>query len=161
MDASTIAENAANRDGGGLYNNPLGRRQGVTKLQDNLIADNAGGSLVARSVPIKSLGFNLIAAPVVGDFSPEPTDIITTEDPLLAPLDFYVGGGTKVHALLPGSPAIDAGVAIKGLAFDQRFAPPSRRGRPGHRLVRVGRLHRGDRRQRPGRRGRHPLRLPP
>ena len=123
MDASTIADNAANRDGGGLYNNPNGRRQGVTKLQDNLIADNQGGSLVARSVPINSMGFNLIAAPVVGDFTPNPTDIVTTDDPLLAPLDFYVGGGTKVHALLPGSPAIDAGVAIKGLSFDQRFAP--------------------------------------
>src|SRR5262249_26869582 len=47
-----------------------------------------------------------------------PTDLTDT-DPLLGPLADH-GGPTFTHALLPGSPALDAGVAVAGLTTDQR-----------------------------------------
>lgn len=40
-------------------------------------------------------------------------------DPMLAPLADN-GGGTLMHALLPGSPAINAGNNLAGLTYDQR-----------------------------------------
>jgi hypothetical protein len=42
-------------------------------------------------------------------------------DPLLGPLQNN-GGSTRTHALLPGSPAINAGSNPLGLATDQRGA---------------------------------------
>ncbi|WP_017715812.1 DUF4347 domain-containing protein [Kamptonema formosum] len=57
----------------------------------------------------------------------DPTDVNVTAnvniaDPLLAPLQDN-GGGTLTHALLPGSPAIDGGVPVSGLATDQQGTP--------------------------------------
>jgi predicted outer membrane repeat protein len=58
-------------------------------------------------------------------FAPDPStpslppDTIIGVDPLLAPLA-YNGGPTRTHALLPGSPALDAGSNPQGLTFDQR-----------------------------------------
>jgi hypothetical protein len=51
----------------------------------------------------------------------DPTDLINT-DPLLGPLADN-GGPTLTHALLPGSPALDAGVAVAGVTTDQRGIP--------------------------------------
>ena len=51
----------------------------------------------------------------------DPTDLINT-DPLLGPLADN-GGPTFTQALLPGSPAIDAGVAVAGVTTDQRGVP--------------------------------------
>ena len=45
-------------------------------------------------------------------------DLINT-DPLLGPLANN-GGPTQTMALLPGSPAIDAGVTVAGVTTDQR-----------------------------------------
>jgi hypothetical protein len=47
------------------------------------------------------------------------TDNLTGTDPLLTALGNY-GGPTQVHMLLPGSPAIDAGMADGAPASDQR-----------------------------------------
>jgi hypothetical protein len=60
---------------------------------------------------------NLIVAPR----SPPPEGTIVGEDPLLAPLASN-GGRTATHALLPGSPAFDAGNYVAGLENDQRGA---------------------------------------
>ena len=43
-------------------------------------------------------------------------------NPLLAPLGDY-GGPTQTMALLPGSPALGAGVAVNGVTIDQRGLP--------------------------------------
>lgn len=51
----------------------------------------------------------------------DPTDLVNT-DPLLGPLADN-GGPTQTQALLPGSPAIDAGVPIAGVTADQRGVP--------------------------------------
>ncbi|HVV97219.1 MAG TPA: choice-of-anchor Q domain-containing protein [Rhodanobacteraceae bacterium] len=47
-----------------------------------------------------------------------PSDTISA-DPLLGPLQDN-GGPTLTHALLPGSPAIDAGANFRNFQFDQR-----------------------------------------
>jgi uncharacterized repeat protein (TIGR01451 family) len=59
-------------------------------------------------------GFNLIGD---GSCLSEPTS--QSGDPLLAPLGNY-GGATQTHALLPGSPALDAGDSATCEATDQR-----------------------------------------
>jgi hypothetical protein len=51
----------------------------------------------------------------------DPTDLVNT-DPLLGPLADN-GGLTLTQALLPGSPAIDAGTAVPGVTTDQRGVP--------------------------------------
>lgn len=48
-----------------------------------------------------------------------PADLADVKDPILGPLADN-GGYTPTHALLPGSPAIDTGVATKCEAKDQR-----------------------------------------
>jgi hypothetical protein len=52
----------------------------------------------------------------VGHFVP---DTYTIADPMLAPLAAN-GGPTRTHALMPGSPAIDAGSDAANLGIDQR-----------------------------------------
>ena len=56
---------------------------------------------------------------------PVPVDTILAQDPLLAPLASN-GGPTATHALLSGSPAIDAGNNSQGASFDQRGSGYSR-----------------------------------
>ena len=51
----------------------------------------------------------------------QPTDLVNT-NPLLAPLGDN-GGPTDTQALLNGSPAINAGIGIMGIASDQRGDP--------------------------------------
>jgi len=67
---------------------------------------NGGGT-------VTSLGYN-ISSDDAGGFLIGPGDQINT-DPMLGPLQNN-GGPTLTHALLPGSPAIDAG--------DPNFTPP-------------------------------------
>ena len=59
---------------------------------------------------------NLIIAAVVGTSPPQNT---LNACPRLAPL-LENGGSTRTHALLPGSPAIDAGNNAENLDTDQR-----------------------------------------
>ena len=66
-----------------------------------------------------SLGHN-ISDDGTGNLT-EPGDQPNT-NPLLAPLNNY-GGPTPTMALLPGSPAIDAGVTVPGVTTDQRGVP--------------------------------------
>src|SRR5207237_176378 len=51
--------------------------------------------------------------------SPLVGTIANPVNPGLAPLGDY-GGSTQTQALLPGSPAIDAGVSVAGVTTDQR-----------------------------------------
>ncbi len=83
-------------------------------LKRSLISDNSGSSLLEAPIGSPDANGNLIGGPVHGVI-----------DPLLAPLADN-GGPTQTHALLPGSPAINAGdlnatVGIDDLPqFDQR-----------------------------------------
>ena len=115
---STITLNGASY-GGGVFN-----RSNSANVRNTIIASN-GGSFDVSSLSytfgtlngtffgtFTSEGYNLIGK-ITGSTGFGVTgDIVGTRDnpidPRLAPLDFY-GGSTQTIALLPDSPAIDAG----------------------------------------------------
>ncbi|RUL83670.1 right-handed parallel beta-helix repeat-containing protein [Tautonia sociabilis] len=121
---STIAENRANRIGGGIFSN-LSRGVPATvvpvrietpTIQSSIVAGNPGGDLDVQTGPFESLGNNLFGTPP--DIPTQPSDRVGV-DPLLAPLADY-GNSILLHALLPGSPAIDAGVYSESFPKDPR-----------------------------------------
>lgn len=112
LDNVTIVGNKADSDqngsgdGGGLYNY-VGT---IVKISNVLAAGNSdwGNEAPDCSGPFTSLGYNLIQDPTGCVISGTLTGVITGTDPLVGPLQDN-GGNTLTHALLPGSPAIDAG----------------------------------------------------
>jgi len=114
----TLSSNSAG-SGGGIYISQFGLGANVTattSLFDNL----TGGNLVLEAgAAFVSLGHNLFSDTPSAALA--PTDLINT-DPLLGPLADN-GGPAFTQALLPGSPAIDAGVAVPGVTTDQRGVP--------------------------------------
>ena len=98
---STISSNSAG-DGGGIYNNLANG----TTLANTIIAANINADVVGTFI---SKGHNLIGDPSnAAGFV--PTDLLNV-NPLLGPLQNN-DGLTQSMALLPGSPAIDAGDSI-------------------------------------------------
>ena len=124
---STLGGNSADVVGGGVYN--IATFQiGNTVLKRGDSGDNISN---ANGGTVMSLGYNVSSDDGSG-FLTGPGDQINT-DPLLGPLQGN-GGPTFTHALLPGSPAVDAG--------DPAFTPPpfyDQRG-PGFLRVRNGRI---------------------
>jgi hypothetical protein len=120
---STISGNSA-KVGGGI--------SGPATLQNSIVANNAGGNC---SDTMTSKGYNLSSDGTCSLNGPSDMQNI---DPLLGPLQ-YNGGPTQTMALLPGSPAIDAGNPSgctdgKGhlLKTDQRGMPrPDREDKAG------------------------------
>lgn len=112
----TAANNQAANQGGGLFADIIGQ----IRLNNSLIATNQAANSADVVGNFVDQGRNLIgvvdgatgfaASPLVGS-SANPID------PLLAPLANY-GGSNQTIALLPGSPAIDAGNSP--LPTDQR-----------------------------------------
>lgn len=76
-----------------------------------------GGTGTTTKSVVTSQGYNLESASSCG-FT-EPTDLVNT-DPLLGPLQLNAPGNTETHALLVGSPAVDAGTCAGAPATDQR-----------------------------------------
>ena len=95
---STLLGNTADW-GGGIYN-----YQGTARLRNTIVANSTAGGDCYGS-PITSEGYNLDSDGTCG-FTGEGD--LSNTDPLLGPLQDN-GGPTLTHALLPGSPAIDAG----------------------------------------------------
>ena len=93
---STISGNSA-RYGGGIYNPSSA---GTLNLVNTIIANSPSGGDCDNSRTMATNANNLIED---GSCSPA-----LSGDPLLAPLGDY-GGDTQTFALLPGSPALDAG----------------------------------------------------
>jgi hypothetical protein len=103
---STITGNSA-PSGGGIYNKrpPVG--DSVVEISNTILNAGASGENIFNDGGIiSSLGYNL-SSDDGGGYLTGPGDQINT-DPLLGPLQDN-GGPTLTHALLPGSPAIDAG----------------------------------------------------
>ena len=148
---STISGNSARDLGAGIFNNgPLtitnstisdNQTDGKAGSIDNfgslqiastiLKAGSSGATIVSGSGTITSHGYNL-SNDDGGGFLTAAGDQINS-DPMLGPLQNN-GGPTFTHALLTGSPAIDAG--------DPNFAPPplsDQRG-PGYDRVVNGRI---------------------
>jgi len=100
-----ISGNTTNHQAGGIYaNTPV-------ELTHTIL--NQFQNIVNNGTTVTSHGYN-VSSDNGGGFLTGPGDQINT-DPLLGPLQNN-GGPTATHALLPGSPAIDAG--------DPSFTPP-------------------------------------
>ena len=88
---------------------------------------------LALSLPITTTSLVSTATPGVVGFTPGPTDIVPPAgvqlSNILNPVLAFNGGPTQTHALVPGSPAIDAGGAVctdangNPLLTDQRGKP--------------------------------------
>jgi hypothetical protein len=108
---STVAFNTADSDGDGAGGGGgIANGGPAADLKDTIIARNADlGSPFAPDCAgeLNSQGNNLIQDPTC-PISGDTAGLITAQDPLLGPLAGN-GGPTQTHALLPGSPAIDAG----------------------------------------------------
>jgi hypothetical protein len=126
---STFSGNSAIGLGGGIFNTQT-LQIGNTVLK----AGNSGANISNNGGIVTSFGYNL-SSDDGGGLLIGPGDQINT-NPLLGPLQDN-GGPTFTHALLPGSPAIDAG--------DPNFTPPpffDQRG-PGFDRVVNGRIDKG------------------
>lgn len=129
----TISENIG-RSGAGIYNGSSYEETNIVYANNCTIESNsvynagffysqnsifAGNDTNDFSGEFTSQGFNLIqntsGCTIVGD----ETGNIYGIDPLLGPLQDN-GGPTWTHALLAGSPAIDAGSSVDPLRVDQR-----------------------------------------
>ena len=144
---TTISGNTATEAGGGIHNSgsltlsnstitgnlvETGRSGGIrkdsgtTKLLNTIIAGNTAPTAPDCSGIPTSLGHNLIGNDTGCGFALVTGDLVNV-GPLLSPLQDN-GGSTLTHALLPGSPAIDAGDdSVLGpphnLTTDQRGIP--------------------------------------
>ncbi len=127
---TTFSGNSANFGGSIAIGNPVTVSIGDTVLK----AGKAGGNIFNDGGTVISRGYNL-SSDDGGGYLTGPGDQINTE-PLLSPLQDN-GGATLTHALLPGSPAINAG--------DPDFTPPpvyDQRG-PGFPRAVNGRIDKG------------------
>jgi hypothetical protein len=106
----TIAGNSA-ANGGGLYS-PIG-----LFTRDTIIAGDSGGSGPDVLGDLGSQGHNLIGD-TSGGIGFVPSDLLNV-DPQLGPLQDN-GGPTQTRALLPGSPALNAGDPAELGTADQR-----------------------------------------
>lgn len=138
---STFSGNEVTGNGGAIDNSSAGAFNGVADILNSTIADNTapdfgGGGIV--NVSMLTLSNSIVANNPGGDCGPftpitsdgnnldsdgtcaltELTDISNT-DPMIGSLNFN-SGITLSHALLPGSPAIDAGSNLTCPPLDQR-----------------------------------------
>ena len=120
----TFNGNSAGSDGvGGSIYNDAEDGTATAQLASTILNAGAFGANLANVVfgkgqaSITSLGFNL-SSDDGGGYLHLSTDLVNS-DPMLGPLQDN-GGPTFTHALLCGSPAIDAGTNFALLATDQR-----------------------------------------
>ncbi|HQU83248.1 MAG TPA: VCBS repeat-containing protein [Pyrinomonadaceae bacterium] len=115
--SSTINGNSTNGGGGGIQ---CGGFSGcVMNLGSSIIANNTSGIGPDLSGDFTSQGYNLIENTAGASIGGTLTGNILGVDPKLGALSFN-GGQTRTHALLAGSPAIDAGNPTTFPATDQR-----------------------------------------
>lgn len=105
---STFSGNTVTNEGGGIFNN--GGSSKTLSIDNTIIANSgSGGDCFNNGGTINDNGYNIVADNSCG--------FVGGSDPLLGPLQDN-GGETLTHALLDGSPAIDAGDSP--LTSDQR-----------------------------------------
>jgi hypothetical protein len=115
ISSTTFSSNSATQVGGNIYNTGQAGGDTVILTLTNTILKSGrlGGNIFDESGTVLSLGYNL-SNDGCGGFLTGPGDQTDTE-PMLGRLQNN-GGPTLTHALLPGSPAVNAG--------DPNFAPP-------------------------------------
>ena len=116
---TTISNNAdtsyGNAGGGGIFN----ENGGTVNMVNTIVANNSAGSGPDIYGTVNSLDYNLIEDTTGATITGTTTHNITGVDPRLGALS-YNGGPTQTHALLWGSPAIDAGNNGNAPSTDQR-----------------------------------------
>ena len=120
----TVSGNSSNDVGGGVHNS------GTATLTDTIVAGNTDSTVASDIGGTNVSGSdNLIGTGGSGGLANGVDgNIVGVADPLLAPLGNY-GGPTQTMALLPGSPAIGAGViadypgTTTPITTDQRGEP--------------------------------------
>ncbi len=117
LNNATITANTADSDGNGSGNGGgVFRSSGTLNVKNTIVGGNVDGSASTKhpdcSGTLTSQGYNLIENNAGCPFTPSTGDQVGTGNnpisPLLGPLADN-GGTTFTHALLAGSPAIDAG----------------------------------------------------
>jgi predicted outer membrane repeat protein len=135
--SSTIAGNQATGTGGGIY----AEFSGAVTLTNTIVADNAGTpapDVANLAGSTTTATFSLIEN-TAGTILGTTTSSITGQDPKLGPLADN-GGSSSTMSLLPGSPALDHGLAAgldqRGLArpFDLAGVPSA----PGGNAADIG-----------------------
>ncbi|MCP4363597.1 MAG: DUF11 domain-containing protein [Chloroflexi bacterium] len=116
MTHNTLSDNIVN---GRFNDTPYGviDNDGTMYLRNNIVANSttSGGGNCTSSETLAEDSYNLMEGGGCG----VP---VSTSDPLLGPL-VDNGGDTQTHALLSGSPALDAAVCLAGFTTDQRGQP--------------------------------------
>ena len=115
--SSTVTDNSATNGIGGIYNS-----SGTVNIGNSIIAGNSAPTNPDVAGTITSLDYNLIQVTGGANISGTTTHNITGLSPNLSPLQNN-GGPMRTHALLLGSPAIDAGSCSVGgttITLDQR-----------------------------------------
>jgi Tol biopolymer transport system component len=109
----TIASNAADNEGGGIFLGGGYATQSAT-LRNTIVAGNASGlsnstpdCRAASVTPVTSAGYNLIGSTSGCAFTSDPSDLIGGQAFMASPANN--GGPTETMALQPASDAIDAG----------------------------------------------------
>ena len=110
---STLSGNQAADGGGGIVNTP----DATTTLNNTIVANSMNGDCLSTGGTINA-EFSLIEDGLACVNGTNSNNL--TGDPVLGPLQDN-GGPTQTHALLDGSPAIDAGDTLE--ATDQRGEP--------------------------------------
>jgi CSLREA domain-containing protein len=108
---TTVTGNTVFGQGGGI-NNAFG---GTASMRNTVAAGNLGTDCYG---PVSSLGHNLVGTTSSCNLTAAAGDLLNVE-PRLGPLQDN-GGLTLTHALLPGSPAVDAGDDTAAPPTDQR-----------------------------------------
>ena len=121
---STVTSNtAAAGQGSGLASYSDGTASiGNTTVFSSIVAGNLNSdvdNVGTGGNTISSGGFNLIGTGNATTSFGQSTDIVNVANPVLGALSNN-GGFTQTHALLSGSPALDAGDVSSSLANDQR-----------------------------------------
>lgn len=114
---STVTGNQASLGGG--FKDVHGNGANTFRMTNSILAGNSAHNGPDCDGPLRSLGYTLVGQLTLHCFYVAATGDLVAINPQLGPLQDN-GGPTLTHALLPGSPAIDAAGSAGCPPIDQR-----------------------------------------
>lgn len=114
LNNATLSNNSADINGGGIYNDGL---TSVFNIKNTILANSTNGGDCFRNQGTINAEYSLIEDGLTCLNGTNSNNL--TSDPMLGTLQNNEGS-TETHALLPNSPAIDAGNPADFLPTDQR-----------------------------------------